>query len=401
MTISWSSTSTRRTGGLPDSHGTTLELAFCGVDELGLRTPRRSPNWGRSDGCDVGHPMRMPTTHEKTWRAGRFWWDAVTPTWIVVYPLRAVIFDLDALTDIECDGHRVAYNAAFAAHGLDFAVVGRPLPAAAGPDRRAAARRGRTAQARRRHRIRRADRVACRRDLHDQDDDVRRADPRRRPGAASGPRRPVMDAFAAGVQVAVVTSGHAQLGRAVGAATRRRGLVETVVTAEDVKKHMPDREAHRHALWELGIPAENALADQRFGVRVCARQRPPVWPRSSSPAMAPPTFRPRSRCVPTSAAATRCSSRIANACTAAGGPPTRGLPHSSGIGLTVADRRPIGESFGISSARQSSSRCNSADDKCAGDFSTLWSSGVGGPLCGRVPCRGRCRACLGRPTRAA
>ncbi len=38
------------------------------------------------------------------------------------------------------------------------------------------------------------------------------------------------------------------------------GLVETVVTADDVKKPMPDREAHQNALWELGIPAENALA---------------------------------------------------------------------------------------------------------------------------------------------
>ena len=45
---------------------------------------------------------------------------ATAPTRSVVYPLRAVIFDLDALTDIECDGHRVAFNAAFAAHGLDF-----------------------------------------------------------------------------------------------------------------------------------------------------------------------------------------------------------------------------------------------------------------------------------------
>ena len=36
------------------------------------------------------------------------------------YPLRALVFDLDALADVECDGHRVAYNAAFAAHGLDF-----------------------------------------------------------------------------------------------------------------------------------------------------------------------------------------------------------------------------------------------------------------------------------------
>ncbi len=38
------------------------------------------------------------------------------------------------------------------------------------------------------------------------------------------------------------------------------GVVETVVTADDVKKPMPDPEAFRTALWELGIPAENALA---------------------------------------------------------------------------------------------------------------------------------------------
>lgn len=29
-----------------------------------------------------------------------------------------MIFDLDALTDVECDGHRVAFNTAFEAHGL-------------------------------------------------------------------------------------------------------------------------------------------------------------------------------------------------------------------------------------------------------------------------------------------
>ena len=32
------------------------------------------------------------------------------------------------------------------------------------------------------------------------------------------------------------------------------------MTADDVKKPMPDSEAFRTALWELGIPAENALA---------------------------------------------------------------------------------------------------------------------------------------------
>ncbi len=35
-------------------------------------------------------------------------------------PLRAVIFDLDALADIECAGHRIAFNAAFAELGLDI-----------------------------------------------------------------------------------------------------------------------------------------------------------------------------------------------------------------------------------------------------------------------------------------
>jgi beta-phosphoglucomutase-like phosphatase (HAD superfamily) len=38
------------------------------------------------------------------------------------------------------------------------------------------------------------------------------------------------------------------------------GVVEYVVTADDVKKPMPDPESFRTALWELGIPAENALA---------------------------------------------------------------------------------------------------------------------------------------------
>ena len=35
-------------------------------------------------------------------------------------PLHAVIFDLEALADVECGGHRLAFNAAFAAHGLEI-----------------------------------------------------------------------------------------------------------------------------------------------------------------------------------------------------------------------------------------------------------------------------------------
>ena len=62
----------------------------------------------------------VPMTQPKTWRAGRFWWDCNSPVSADVTTLRALIFDLDALADVECDGHRVAYNAAFKEHGLNF-----------------------------------------------------------------------------------------------------------------------------------------------------------------------------------------------------------------------------------------------------------------------------------------
>src|ERR1700758_4097354 len=51
----------------------------------------------------------------------RFWWDRTRLTEADVHPLRAVIFDLDgAMADIERDGQREAFNAAFAAHALDI-----------------------------------------------------------------------------------------------------------------------------------------------------------------------------------------------------------------------------------------------------------------------------------------
>jgi beta-phosphoglucomutase-like phosphatase (HAD superfamily) len=62
------------------------------------------------------------------------------------------------------------------------------------------------------------------------------------------------------VQVAVVTTGHRSWAEPLVRQLAGEGVVETVVTVEDVKKSMPDPEAHRHALWELGIPAEDALA---------------------------------------------------------------------------------------------------------------------------------------------
>lgn len=68
--------------------------------------------------CDLGHDVSMQPTDQQTWRAGRFWWDRPQPRDVMTHPLRAMIFDLDALADIEFAGHLPAFNAAFAAVGL-------------------------------------------------------------------------------------------------------------------------------------------------------------------------------------------------------------------------------------------------------------------------------------------
>lgn len=62
----------------------------------------------------------MQPTQQKAWRAGRFWWDWPRPSDATVPSLRAVVFDLDAIADIECAGHRPAFNKAFAELGLDI-----------------------------------------------------------------------------------------------------------------------------------------------------------------------------------------------------------------------------------------------------------------------------------------
>jgi beta-phosphoglucomutase-like phosphatase (HAD superfamily) len=70
----------------------------------------------------------------------------------------------------------------------------------------------------------------------------------------------VMEAFTAGVVVAVVAGGQRSWAEPLVRQLVGDGVVETVVTADDIKKPMPDAEAFRTVLWELGIPAESALA---------------------------------------------------------------------------------------------------------------------------------------------
>ena len=116
-----------------DHHGTTLETV---TSTGGRNLACPIPQWGRTRRrCDVGHPDGVPTTQEKSWRAGRFWWDWSRPSTASVSPLRAVIFDLDALADIESDGHRVVFNAAFAAHGLDISWTVERYRQAVGAER--------------------------------------------------------------------------------------------------------------------------------------------------------------------------------------------------------------------------------------------------------------------------
>ncbi|MDG5481508.1 HAD family hydrolase [Mycolicibacterium gadium] len=201
----------------------------------------------------------MPTTHETTWRAGRFWWDSASPAGTRC-PLRAVIFDLDALTDIECEGHREAYNAAFAAHGLDFqwsVTRYRQLLALTDERQRVAAelrKRGVATESDVLTRLLADDIYTTKTMLFDEL--ILERDLAPRPGLVDF----VAETFGAGVQVAVVTSGQRSWAEPLVRQLVGEGIVETVVTAEDVKKPMPDSEAHRLALAELGITAENALA---------------------------------------------------------------------------------------------------------------------------------------------
>ena len=202
----------------------------------------------------------VPMTQQKTWRAGRFWWDRNSPVGADVYPLRALVFDLDALADVECDGHRVAYNAAFAEHGLDFEwSVTRYRQLLALTDERQRI----SAELRKRSVSTESDVLTklLADDIYTTksmmlDEMILDADLTPRPGLVDL----VMEAFTAGVVVAVVAGGQRSWAEPLVRQLVGDGVVETVVTADDVKKPMPDSEAFRTALWELGIPAENALA---------------------------------------------------------------------------------------------------------------------------------------------
>lgn len=205
----------------------------------------------------------MASTREDTRSAApnrTFWWDRARPLDADVYPLHAVIFDLDALADIEGYGHRVAYNAAFAEHGID-------VEWSVDDYRRLRSIRDERERVATDLRLRGVDAGASvltdvlADDIYSTktvlfEELILDADLAPRAGLIDL----VMDAFVAGVWVAVVTGGQRSWTNPLVRQLVGDGLVETVVTADDLTTSTPGPEGYQLALWELGIPAESALA---------------------------------------------------------------------------------------------------------------------------------------------
>lgn len=199
----------------------------------------------------------MSVIPEKTWRAGRFWWDSSRPSEPDRQPLRALIFDLDALADVEGGGHRCAFNAAFAAHGLPLhwtAARYRKLLALRDERQRVAAElraRGVCTECDVLARVLIDDVCATKAMLVDETMLGVDLDPR--PGLVEL----ITEAYTAGVAVGVVADGRRAWVQPLVRQLVGDGLVDTIVTTDDVTA---PADAYRLALAELGAPAHDTLA---------------------------------------------------------------------------------------------------------------------------------------------
>lgn len=203
----------------------------------------------------VRHSRSVPKTQERTRRA--FWWNHGRPAGAAEEPLRAVLFNLDgALADLHRDGHRVACNAAFAAHGLNVRwSVGQYRNALRIDDEQR-----RIAAALRRHGHGRAS-VALAAEVRRTKDELFEAcvldgDVAPRPGLLDL----VTGLFVAGIDVAVVSTGARSWVEPLTRQLIGDGIAATVVSRDDLPVVGPEPDVYGHALWELGLPPERALA---------------------------------------------------------------------------------------------------------------------------------------------
>lgn len=186
-----------------------------------------------------------------------FWWDAGRPADAAVESLDAVIFDLDgALADVERDGQRLAFNAAFAEHGLDInwtvEEYGRLVRIGDEQRRIASALRrrgfGRVSAEIAAHVYR------TKNDLFQ--DSVLNGDVTPR----SGLDDLVNSLYFAGVPVAVVSTGDRKWVDPLVRQLIGDGIAETIITPDDLARPGREPDLHGHALWELGLAPERALA---------------------------------------------------------------------------------------------------------------------------------------------
>ena len=188
---------------------------------------------------------------------GAFWWDAGRPAGAVVEPLQAVVFDVDgALADIERDGQRRAFNAAFAEHGFDIswtaAEYGRLV--CIGDERR------RIASALRRRGYGRISAEIASYIQHTKNDAFAE-------WVLDGdviPRAGLVDLanslYAAGISIAAVSTGSSYWVEPLVRQLIGEGMAEAIVTPDDLPRPCREPDLHGHALWELGLGPESVLA---------------------------------------------------------------------------------------------------------------------------------------------
>jgi beta-phosphoglucomutase-like phosphatase (HAD superfamily) len=79
----------------------------------------------------------------------------------------------------------------------------------------------------------------------------------------------VWDLHCSGIRVAVITGGHWPAVHRPVRELLGDGAVEVLVTGDEVSRPKPDPEGYRHALWQLGVRAADAMAieDSAPGLR--------------------------------------------------------------------------------------------------------------------------------------
>lgn len=210
----------------------------------------------------------MPVTDARS----TFWWDAGRPADASDEPLHAVVFDLDgALADLQRDGQRLAFNAAFAEHGIDVSwnveQYGRVVCIGDEKRRIAAALRkqgfGRVSEEIAAHVYR------TKNDLFS--GSVLTGDVAPREGLDDL----VNSLFFAGIAIAVVSTGSRSWVEPLVRQLIGDGIAQTIVTPEDLPHPGSDPDLHGHALWELGVGPEGALAvtSSARGLRAAAASK--------------------------------------------------------------------------------------------------------------------------------